>query len=168
MTKGGGPVPKPEPVSVDERLRQLATFLPRFEQPGFEFGTWVHPASPEPGVIVMGYYARSRTADAFVQMAYDFGWVLSDFDWSAWAQTQEATQLRDNPKALAASSPDQLARLLTVIIRQDRFCEGAIASAYEAGLLTGIVRRAAQLASDRATSLDGTGRSKDAHASDEQ
>ena len=34
---------------------------------------------------------------------------------------------------------------LTVLIRQDRFVEGALASAFKSGLLTGIVRRAAAM-----------------------
>jgi hypothetical protein len=137
-----------ESANLQERLHALAAFLPRLEQPDFEFGKWVNPATEEPGVIVMGYYDFSETAEAFVKMAYDAGWVLSDFDWSAWAQTAEAAGFRDSPDALAQATAEQLARLLTVVIRQDRFCDGAIASAYESGLLTGIVRRAGQLESE--------------------
>jgi hypothetical protein len=33
--------------------------------------------------------------------------------------------LRDDERALAVATPDQLMRLLTVCIRQDRFVEGA-------------------------------------------
>ena len=72
------------------------------------------------------------------------GWVLN-FAWPAWKQTDEAISLRDDAAALAAATPEQLARLLTVLIRQDRFVEGALGSAYESGLLTSIVRRAAEL-----------------------
>ncbi|NIA13651.1 MAG: hypothetical protein GWP08_06175 [Nitrospiraceae bacterium] len=140
---------KQEPLALRERLRALAAFLPRFEQPGFEPGKWVHPASEEPGVIIMGHYGFSETADAFIRMTYDTGWVLSHFDWGRWAQTPEAAELRDNPDALAQATAEQLARLLTVVIRQERFCEGALAAAFESGLITAICRRAAQLELDQ-------------------
>ena len=39
----------------------------------------------------------------------------------------------------------QLQKLLTALIRQDRFVTGALAGAFESGLLTAIVRRVEQL-----------------------
>jgi len=131
---------------LKERLHALAEFLPEFERPDFEFGHWEHPPSEEPGVTILSWFELGEVASAFVQVAYEMGWVW-DFDWVTWMQTPEATNLRDNPLALAHATPDQLAKLLTVFIRQDRFCEGALESAYEQGLLTRIVRRAAQLES---------------------
>ncbi|WP_419827304.1 DUF6508 domain-containing protein [Sphingomonas sp.] len=49
---------------------------------------------------------------------------LERFDWAAWAQTEVARRLRDQPGALASASEHQLAQLLTVAIRH-RFVEGA-------------------------------------------
>jgi len=129
--------------SLPERLQALADFLPLFEQPGFEFGEWSTNPKSETGVLRMPTYSWSDKAHLFVKTAYDTGWVLN-FDWPAWKQTDEAIGLRDDAAALAAATPEQLARLLTVLIRQDRFVEGALGSAYESGLLTSIVRRAAE------------------------
>ena len=129
---------------LQERLQALADFLPLFEQSGFEFGEWIANPKSETGVLMMPYYSWSDTAHLFVKTAYDTGWVLN-FDWPAWKQTDEAIGLRDDAAALAAAAPEQLARLLTVLIRQDRFVEGALGSAYEAGLLMSILRRAAEL-----------------------
>jgi hypothetical protein len=53
--------------------------------------------------------------------------------------------LKDDPEATAAATPDQLARLLTAIVRSDRFVEGSIAGAFDSGLLARIARRAAAL-----------------------
>ncbi len=131
---------------LQERLQALADFLPLFEQPGFESGEWIANPRSKTGVLMMPYYSWSDTAHLFVKTAYDTGWVLN-FNWSAWKQTDEAISLRDDPAALAAAAPEQLARLLTVLIRQDRFVEGALGGAYKSGLLTGIVRRAAALVS---------------------
>ena len=62
-----------------------------------------------------------------------------------WLQTEEGAALRDRPEALATASPDELRKLLTAIIRSDRFVEGSIVGAFESGLLARIARRASAL-----------------------
>lgn len=128
------------------RLAGIAAFLPRFEKCGFRFGHWVEPKSENRGESVMPFYCLSKNASAFVQAAYDLGWVRGDIDWSQWMQTSEAARLRDEEAALAVATHRQLVHLLTTLIRQDRFCEGSLAGAFESGLLTRIIRRAAVLA----------------------
>jgi len=131
------------------RLAALVGFLAAFEAPGFEFGRWRKRETVEPGVITMPQFEPGETALAFVRMAYEEAWVRGNFDWPAWSSSKEAIRLRDDPQVLAAASAEQLAKLLTVLIRQDRFVEGALNGAFEAGLLTGIVRRAAGLMNSR-------------------
>jgi hypothetical protein len=132
-------------IPLAERLRGLAAFLPGFESPSFEFGTWSESSTSADGVITLPYFTLGETASAFVRRAYDLGWVQMGFDWPAWKETTEAQGLRDDPVALSRATPDQLAHLLTVVIRQDRFVEGALDSAYHSGLLTAIMRRAKAL-----------------------
>jgi hypothetical protein len=134
--------------TLKHRLHCLAAFLPIFEQPDFTFGSWSGSNEGEPNVITMPYFMFSRDANAFVQSAYDLGWVQRGFNWPEWTHTPEARDLRDDPKKMTRATPDQLSRLLTVIIRQERFCEGSIESAFESGLLTAICRRAAHLESE--------------------
>ena len=132
-------------MTLHERLRGLASFLPAFESAGFEFGRWNRPESSD-GVLTLPFFVLSETADAFVNTAYELGWVEPGFDWGTWMGTEEAQSLRDSPTSLAGATPEQLAHLLTVIVRQDRFVEGSLLASYESGLLTGILRRAADLA----------------------
>ena len=73
---------------------------------------------------------------------------ISRFDWGAWTNSLEALRLRDDPAALESATPNQLQNLLTVVIRQDRFVEGALAAEFESGLLVRILRRAAVLGED--------------------
>ena len=76
--------------------------------------------------------------------------MRTDFDWPTWAQTPEAQRLRDDSEAIQQATVLDLARLLTVVIRSDRFAEGAVAEAVESGLVTAVLRRIAQLrAQDR-------------------
>ena len=120
-------------------LEKLAAFLPAFTAPGFEFASCIT------GPATFPVYDHSEPATALMKACYDDGWVLPDFDWGEWKQSPEAIELHDSPAALAKATPDQLAKLLTVIIRQEKYCDGAMASAFEMGLITAILHRAAIL-----------------------
>ena len=133
------------PEQVVEKLRGIVAFLPSFQAPDFKFGHWTEPSSDQPGVMTLPYFSLSEAAGSFEQTAYDLGWVMLDFDWGTWKQTPEAISLRDDAQVLARATPEQLSRLLTVCIRQDRFCEGALEAAFESGLLTRILERAATI-----------------------
>lgn len=145
---------KDQPVPL--RLAALAAFLPVFEEPGFVFATMEGGEEVEPGTFTMPWSSLSEPAIRFVETAYENGWVLSDFDWPEWAQAEEAIRLRDDPAELAQATTEQLAKLLTTVIRQDRFIEGALAAAFDAGLLTAILQRVEQIRlAETAGSADG-------------
>jgi hypothetical protein len=127
------------------QLRGLVRFLPALERPDFRAGDMVAPRETERGARTMPHATYGETVEAFVRAAYEDGWVLRDFDWPTWMASAEARSLRDDEAALAAATPGQLARLLTVLIRQDRFVEGALLDAFESGLILRIVRRAAAI-----------------------
>ena len=114
-----------EEIPLKERLEGIAVFLPKLQQPGEE--------------------SITKVLNSFEDAAYQYGWVRGSIDWPRWSQTSEAIQLRDDPLALAQATEEQLACLLTTVIRQERFCEGSIESAYDSELLTGIVKRASTL-----------------------
>ena len=62
-----------------------------------------------------------------MKAAYDLGWV-KQFDWSAWMGTPEAKRLTECRDLVASATHDQLANLLTVYIRDERFNEGTLKS----------------------------------------
>ncbi len=64
-------------------------------------------------------------------MAYANGWVLPDA-----------------PEVLSRATPEQLEKLLTAVIRADRFCDGALAGERESGLLARVCRRASVVLAD--------------------
>ena len=120
-------------------LRALADLVPVLEAPDADFGHWFRPP-PKDGVLSMGWYELGPAGEAFRAAAA--GWILPGFDWRAWLETEEGSGL-PKPEAVAAATPEQLAMLLTAIVRSDRFVEGSIAGAFESGLLAAICRRAA-------------------------
>ena len=131
--------------TIADQLTGLARFLPVFSSPDFDFGSWAGGEKTPSGAITWPFFALSDSADAFVSAMYELGWVRQDFDWGEWKGTSEAIELRDSPEALARASAEQLSKLITICVRQERFVDGALASAYESGLLTGIIARAAAL-----------------------
>lgn len=135
-------------TTESDRLRAIGLFRVELESPGFDAGRW-HPSErrgDDPGVWTMPWYELSSRAEAFV--AALAGIMIVGFDWPTWAGTPEAQALHDDRNVLAAATPDQLARLATALIRQDRFNEGALGASFESGLMAAVARRADELAGD--------------------
>jgi hypothetical protein len=128
------------------RLAAITQYNAAFCDPATSVGAW-HQSEAEPGCVAAAWFSLSGTAERFVGDCYEHGWVLAGFDWPAWAQTERARVLRDDPMVLASATEQDLAQLLTVVVRQDRFCEGSLARAFESGLILGILQRADQLLS---------------------
>ncbi len=137
------------PQLTPEALRAVAAFLPVMADPAFRFTDGQPPAVVLPGGgVQMRGYAYDPQVARLLRTLDEFGWVYGDerFQWPQWAQTPEARALRDDPVVLARATPAQLARLLTVFARQERFNDGSRLGFWESGLLLGILRRAAALA----------------------
>ncbi|WP_187278625.1 DUF6508 domain-containing protein [Methylobacterium sp. WL64] len=126
------------------RLAALARYFTAFADPAAPVGLCSPQAAPADNFSPATFLPNDEV-QRFVADCYTHGWVLDGFDWAAWAQTPKAQRLRDDPTALARASERQLARLLTTVIRQDRFVEGALAAAFASGLISGILRRAGAL-----------------------
>ena len=81
---------------------------------------------------------------AFVDAASRAGWIVP-FDWATWAESAEGRRLLREPRHIATATLDQLAKVLTTLIRGERFSEGTLSEALESGLLLAIARRAEAL-----------------------
>ncbi len=126
-----------------ERLRALAAFGTAFNRDGFVFSNDI-PSSVDEGVIVLGGTTLSDDGERFYQALYDYGWVCM-FEWAEWRSTERGTRLIHDPDAIATANEDDLARVPTTCVRADRFCDGYLSDAYEAGLIGRVVARAEQL-----------------------
>jgi hypothetical protein len=133
--------------NLSERLARLGAFADVFAADGFRFAEMRGGNETEPGVFQMPWSELGEQAMAFHQLCYDDGWVVP-FDWGSWKDTPEAIGLRDEPDTLSKATPEQLSKLLTTLVRQERFCEGSLQDAFETGLLTGIVKRAKALSEE--------------------
>ena len=96
----------------------------------------------------MPYVEYGQLEHAFREAAA--GWVRPDINWVAWASTDDASAMRKDAERLARATPEELAHLITALVRSDRFNEGLLLDALQEGLLARIARRAAVLVEEAA------------------
>jgi hypothetical protein len=107
---------KPEPFTTPVRFDLLVALLPELEK---------------------------RTGGGrLIVVAHDSGVIYRNFDWPSWKTDREYLA---EPGALDDADLDTCCKLLTVIVRQDRFSEGSIDAHVASGLAARIVRRIAEL-----------------------
>jgi len=125
----------------EERLRRLAAWADRFADESFTPGVWVESTTGPDGVIQLGWFDLSDAGQSFVSEMYELGWVYA-FDWMAWLRSPEGKRLSSGPEPIGSASSDDLAKLITAIIRGERFGDGQIEGAFRSGILLAIARRA--------------------------
>jgi Family of unknown function (DUF6508) len=132
-----------------DALKQLASFAPALRSGSLTFVQFIPPegdgSDDAPYVLGTGQEILTNEGNRFVESVYAAGWVLKDFDWSAWAQTSEGAALLDNSTGLAHATEEQISRTLTALFRKDRFAEGTLAEAFQNGTMLSICERAEKL-----------------------
>jgi uncharacterized protein DUF6508 len=89
----------------------------------------------------MPWFSQNPQVGAFVAALYEHGWIVA-FDWPDWQDEAAALVERGGIVEADAST---LRRLLTLLVRKDRFAEGQLAAAFESGLIVTILRRLKEL-----------------------
>ena len=113
---------------------RVLAFRPRFG-PEVPRDKAVHEVRQD---MVVLHPAFDPDLDAFVRACYDEG-LIDHFDWPTWMSgpgQQFTTQ-----DGLAHASLHDCRRILTVIIREERFCEGSFISHAEDGFLAALLNR---------------------------
>lgn len=103
-------------TELQELLSEIEA-LDTFTEPG---STWV--AYVEPVDRLMSWLYRCR--------------LVVPFDWAAWDEGRGL-----GPSDIASRPVEDAVRMLTAIIRNERFCEGAFGSALSAGIVQACLRR---------------------------
>lgn len=144
----GQPVSDPHfQTDLRKALAALAEFAAELSSPDFSPGEFVAAEVPSEGTIILGYSDISPKALAFVDAAYQYGWI-QPFAWVDWRESDEAEKLLNDRAYLAQASVEELSRLLTAIVRQDRFLDGVLLGEFRNGLMAAVARRAQVLVSE--------------------
>ncbi|MBX0330827.1 hypothetical protein K2Z83_24520 [Oscillochloris sp. ZM17-4] len=129
-------ISSPNEISLSQ-LDALLAFLPIFERPGYSFGEW----QTQPGVFP--YWSASPETSAFIHALHREGFI-TPFDWGAWPE--EARRYTEGgATALATADLTTLRKLMTSYVRADRFTTGTLASLFQSGQITAVLRRLRQI-----------------------
>ena len=119
-------------ANMDAMLR----FLPLLEVKGFSAGRFVS----EPGSFPA--YDFDPHVTELVAALYDNNWIVPHFPWMDW---EEGEHYLNDDGALADVDVRTLQKLFTLIVRQDRCCEGFLGSVLDGGLIKAMLHRVREL-----------------------
>ncbi|MCK5820321.1 MAG: hypothetical protein KAH17_00480 [Bacteroidales bacterium] len=119
----------------------LLDLIPDIEQ-STTFGTLQGGDEVEDDVFSFPFYAPSPVVEKFEELCYKLG-IIVDFDWPGW----------DEGRELASGDQSQIrnldlvtsCKLITAIVRNNRFCDGVLVGAFESGLILSVLKRMQKL-----------------------
>jgi hypothetical protein len=127
----------------DETWEQFVDINNRVQSHEGSWGKTQGGETDENGVIQMPYSVPDPLVSEFVTFMYENELVVS-FDWSAWDEGREWYKNSNESKYEALDIPTAL-KLLTAVMRNDRFNEGALVSAFESGDFPKIINKLVEL-----------------------
>jgi hypothetical protein len=128
-------------------IEAVLTFLPKLEEllPGTIWKEEIE-SSVEGHEVAIERREYNSVVLAFEQSLYRHGFIR-DFDWPKWMP--DAQRIFENPALLQRARMNTCVRLLTLHVRNERFCDGHLGAMLSAGHITAILRRMSYLASMR-------------------
>lgn len=133
-----------EPTAADlTAVAELFADIERIAALPIEYGGGKQPD----GSIQMPFVVLAPEAQRLVRAIYDHHVIVFNFDWSSW---QDEAQRFLDPDVVHRASLDDVRRLLTLHVRQDRFVEGHFAEMVASGHIAALLRRLGALAASGA------------------
>ncbi len=114
----------------------LLALIPKIENTS-NFGEWSGGNKNEEGIIQFPYCVSAPIVSQFLEIVYVIPIMIS-FDWGAWDEGGKIAS--DENFDFDATDLLTKCKLITAIVRYDRFCEGALESAFESGLILKILK----------------------------
>ncbi len=112
-------------------FKPLLDLIPKIQATSC-FGELKSDNKDKDGSICMPYYEENVVVDLFRSVAYDIP-IIIPFDWGKWEKGRE---IINNPYFDSQTIDiTTICRTITMIVRSDRFCEGALISAFKSGII---------------------------------
>jgi hypothetical protein len=116
----------------------LLDLIPELEKT-MKFGKVEGGEKIEPGVFSMPYSNPSAVVWKFEQLAYEIGIVI-DFPWMEWEEGRKLASA-DNLSIIDGLDLITCCKLITAILRNNRFCDGALVDFFESEVGLRVLRR---------------------------
>jgi len=117
----------------------LLDLIPEIEQ-AKKFDNDIDPEFEEKlkkGIIDLSYTNETELVARFRELVYERE-VMIDFDWAKWDEGR--TMLRNEKFNYDSIDIPTKCKLITAVVRNDRFCTGALANAFESGIILKILK----------------------------
>ncbi len=114
----------------------LLELIPEIEKTT-KFGELKVGEEIEKGVFQFPYVVESEVVSRFHKIVYEMP-IIINFDWSSW----DEGKIMFNDKNFDFDSIDipTKCKLITAIVRNDRFCDGVLVDAFDSGLILKILK----------------------------
>jgi ADP-ribosyl-[dinitrogen reductase] hydrolase len=119
-------------------INALLEYLPYFQDQNNQF----HQVIDKPPQLPYSDY--SNTVDKFHHDLYQRNMIM-DFNWPQWKN--EGKKYFDNRELLDTADITIIQKLFTLIIRQDRFCEGLVGEMIDEGFILDLLLRLKDISS---------------------
>lgn len=117
-----------------EDFEELFKLIPQIKTTK-KFGTLKGGEKEEDNTIIVPYYELDTVVLNFVEIVYKTP-IMIKFDWSKWEEGKIIIKEKRNFEELDVMT---LCKLITAIVRNDRFCEGVLLKAFENGTILKIL-----------------------------
>lgn len=114
----------------------LFDLIPKIEATE-RFGEMVIDEGADKAPAQFPYYSADDLVSEFFEVLRQIS-ILVDFDWPKW--TEGSAMLNDDAFDYGTVDLATKCKLLTAIVRSDRFCEGALEAAFRSGLVLKLLK----------------------------
>jgi len=119
--------------------RPLIELIPAIERTR-QFGAYPEPVQLAENLSVFSGLSNAEIAGEFMRRAYDNG-LIYDFDWMGWEAGRVILQERPGDD-FSTYDLETLNKFIIAIVRNDKYCEGYLASKFSDGTILSILKAA--------------------------
>jgi len=123
----------------DNDTKQIQSINARIQSHDGEWGIRHDDKHTESGALIFPWIEQSSLIQEFVQFMYDKKLVVV-FAWTEWQEGRDWYALQDDSK-YDKLDVETILKLLTAVIRNDRFNDGALVGAFESGVFPKIIQK---------------------------
>lgn len=123
-----------------QQWKPLIDLIPIIEKTE-KFGEVGGGDQDDEGVFTLPYFIPSQVVVRFEEIVYCIP-IIINFDWGTWDEGRKI--LNKNDFNFDTIDIPTKCKLITAIVRNNRFCDGALVSAFESGIILKILKSIAK------------------------
>lgn len=119
-----------------QQWKPLIDLIPIIEKTE-SFGEVSGGDQDDEGVFTLPYFIPSQVVVQFEEIVYSIP-IIINFEWGAWDEGRK--MLNNNDFNFDTIDIPTKCKLITAIVRNNRFCDGALVGAFESGVILKVLK----------------------------